>query len=373
MIESVLLTLLLAIFITHHPMVWILLILAFAAASKLVIEFLFHSFKSYISEKKKVDRRNTIFCSELTFSENKISRTNDDDSFINEFNENLQTIVHQTNRKNYSYWLQYHDIAHIARIKYGYSENSASDVFFCIPSNLETLNKRLIEYKNIVKQKNQEITFTSIISLEKLHWTTLVVAYNLSSKQFRAYYCDSFGTDLPNSANQFRNIKCANKIKELIYSLNKQFPELNEHKKKEIEQDLQRVAQAYMDKKNELVNIPINTDGIMSALTITLGIVGDNIRSSRAKQQNDYCNCGLFALENANKITQMLSKGKSFDEISKELSEYKFDLQEKRKEFAQTIIGDKKWKEDLENGLLCDLLPKLETCFISKVNNVRHF
>ncbi|MDG7053662.1 MAG: C48 family peptidase, partial [Wolbachia endosymbiont of Alcedoecus sp.] len=88
------------------------------------------------------------------------------------------------------------------------------------------------------------------------------------------------------------------------------------------------------------------------------------------KQQNDGCNCGVFALENASKITQMLSEGKSFDEIDKELSEYKFDLNKKRKEFAEALMNDEKWKEDLETGLLCDLSPRTATSLTSEVKNV---
>ncbi|WP_156768655.1 hypothetical protein [Wolbachia endosymbiont of Drosophila incompta] len=43
-----------------------------------------------------------------------------------------------------------------------------------------------------------------------------------------------------------------------------------------------------------------------------------------SKQQSDGYNCGIFALENAHKITQMLNEDKSFDEIDKKLSEYKY-------------------------------------------------
>ncbi|NSM56194.1 hypothetical protein HET73_00585 [Wolbachia endosymbiont of Atemnus politus] len=52
----------------------------------------------------------------------------------------------------------------------------------------------------------------------------------------------------------------------------------------------------------------------------------DNIKSSKTKQQKDGCNCGIYALKTARKITQMFNEGKLFNNIDKELSEYKFDL-----------------------------------------------
>ncbi|NSX83932.1 hypothetical protein GOM44_07365 [Wolbachia endosymbiont of Atemnus politus] len=103
---------------------------------------------------------------------------------------------------------------------------------------------------------------------------------------------------------------------------------------------------------------------MVSALEAVLEIGSDNIRSSTAKQQNDGCNCGIFALENARMITQMLKEDKLFDQIDAKLSEYKPDskqLEEKRREFAEALMNDKKWKEDLKNGLLCELPPRTET------------
>ncbi|MCV3769135.1 MAG: hypothetical protein K0T53_00105 [Wolbachia pipientis] len=76
------------------------------------------------------------------------------------------------------------------------------------------------------------------------------------------------------------------------------------------------------------------------------------------QQQNDDCNCGIFALENAHKITQKLSEGKSFNEIDKELSKYKINLNKKRREFTKVLMKDEQWKKDFKNGLLCELSPK---------------
>ncbi len=291
-----------------------------------------------------------------------------------EFHENLDTLVHQTNRKNYAYWLQQHDIAHIARIKYKYSEGFTDGVFFCIPGNLDSLNERLKEYKNKAEQENLKVTFTSVVNLGNLHWTTLVVAYNPDDKQFSAYYCDSFSAKLPSPGSKRSSIKLANEIKDKLFTpLTNQASELNAQGKKEMGQDVRKTAQTCRDKKNELINVPINTDNIVSALEAVLEIENCNIRSSGARQQSDGHNCGIFALENARRVTQMLNEGKSFDEIDKKLSEYKFDLNGKRREFAKVLMEDKEWRENLENELLCDLSPRTKTSSTSEVQHTGSF
>ncbi|MDR3131795.1 MAG: hypothetical protein LBU02_01710 [Rickettsiales bacterium] len=335
---SSLLTLPLAMLISR-PVVWAVMGVVLTVIYTVAIEPLFRWVKGYVSGKGA-----------------------DKDSGVGkEFSEDLQTLVHQTNRGNYDYWLQQHDIAHIARAVYNYSESSDGHIFFCIPGNLESLSERLREYKNKAEQENSKRIFTSVINLGGNHWVTLVVAYNSDNEQFRAYYCDSLSADLPSPGSQRKKIERASEIKGLIPPLTEQSRELNAQGREEMGQDVQKTAQTCWDKKNELVNIPIDTDSIVSALEAVLKIENCNIRSSKTKQQNDGCNCGIFALENAHKITQMLSEGKSFDEIDKELSGYRFGLNEKRREFAEALMNDKEWKKNLETGLLCDLSPRTAT------------
>lgn len=412
---SFLLTLPLAMLISN-PIVWILMGIVLTATYKMVIEPLFYLVKDYVDEKGTVKEEKSPKEQKFTRSKSlnsgldTISRqTNDSDKRVRrnsyspstdsgivpgsepassknsrrnsnasgdsglggkEFHENLDTLVHQTNRKDYTYWLQQHDIAHIARIKYGYSEGSTNGVFFCIPGNLESLSERLREYKNKAERKNSKRIFTSVINLGGNHWVTLVVAYDSNNKQFRAYYCDSFSTKLPSPGSKRSSIGLANEIKnKLVAPLTDQASKLNAQGKKEMGEDVQKTAQTCRDKKNELVNVPIDTDNMVSALEEILGIGSDNIRSSPAKQQNDSCNCGIFALENAHRITQMFNEGKSFEDIDKKLSEYKFDLNEKRREFAEALMKDEEWREHLENGLLCDLPPGTDTSLTSRVQN----
>ncbi|MDR0288831.1 MAG: hypothetical protein LBH78_02145 [Rickettsiales bacterium] len=371
-IGSPLLTFPLAMLISN-PIVWILMGVALAVTYKLAIEPLFYLVKGYVSGKGAGQDKDSGVGSEFSSEGSSSRRSSLDSGLDGEFHENLDTLVHQTNRENYAYWLQQHDIAHIARVKYGYSEDSADGVFFCIPGNLETLNERLREYKNKAERENSKRIFTSVINLGGNHWVTLVVAYNLGSKQFRACYCDSFSADLPSPGSQRKKIEHASEIKGLIPPLTEQSRELNAQGREEMSKDVQKTAQTCRDKKNELVNVPIDTDSIVSALEAVLEIENCNIRSSKTKQQSDGHNCGIFALENAHKITQMLSEGKSFDEIDKELSEYKFDLNEKRKEFAEALMNDEKWKEDLRKELLCDLLPGTQTSLTSGVKNVQPY
>jgi|GEM_PF-6876693 len=376
-IGSPLLTLPLAMLVSR-PVIWIMMGVALAAVYKVIVEPLYNWIKGYINGKRdgqNQDGDSGIVPGSGPGSENSSRRSSiaSQDSGLGgqEFSEDLQTLVHQTNRGQYDYWLQQHDIAHIARVKYGYSEDSADGVFFCIPGNLETLNERLREYKNKAERENSKSIFTSVINLGGNHWVTLVVAYNLGSKQFRAYYCDSFSADLPSPGSQRKKIEHASEIKRLIPPLAKQSRELNAQGREEMSKDVQKTAQTCRDKKNELVNVPIDTDSIVSALEAVLEIENCNIRSSKTKQQSDGHNCGIFALENAHKITQMLNEGKSFDEVDKELSGYQFDLNEKRREFAEALMNDKEWKEDLENGLLCDLSPRTATSLTSGVQNAQ--
>ncbi|WP_175937379.1 hypothetical protein [Wolbachia endosymbiont of Madathamugadia hiepei] len=340
-VGSPLLTFSLAMLISN-PIVWILMGVALAATYKFAIEPLFCWVKGYVSGK---------------------GADQDKDSGVGkEFSEDLQTLVHQTNRENYTYWLQQHDIAHIARVRYGYSESSEGDTLFCIPGDVNSLNSKLKEYKNEVAQRNPRKIFTSIANLGGNHWVTLIVTYNQADRQFKAYYCDSFGKKLPNKVEgQIKDyINLANEItEECVKPLDDKVDRLIRERGidpdnlslKEKKDDLEKTLNDARKYRNKLVSRQIDTNYIVGVLQETLEIEDDgNMRSSEAKQQDDGCNCGVFALENAHKITQMLNEGKSFDEIDKELSEYKFDLNKKRKGFAEALMNDGKWKEDLENG-----------------------
>ncbi|WP_265040225.1 C48 family peptidase [Wolbachia endosymbiont (group A) of Trypoxylon clavicerum] len=292
-IGSPLLTFPLAILISN-PVVWVLMGIILTVAYKLAKNYI-NGKRASQGEQKTQDGDSGIVPGSEPNSRNSSRRSSLDSGLGGkEFHEDLDTLVHQTNRKNYSYWLDDNDITHIARVVYGYSQSeySNNNVYFLAPSysnGWDELTKEFLQnYRGEFKQ-NSKLIFTSVLHINNNHWVTLVIKPDAGDKKFRAYYCDSFGNQLPDNV---LNI---------------------------VKRELQ---------KEEWVL---------------------DIRISPTKQQSDGYNCGIFALENAHKITQMLNEDKSFDEIDKKLSEYKFDLNEKREEFTRALMEDEKCKEDLRN------------------------
>lgn len=413
---SFLLTLPLAMLI-FYPVAWILMGIVLAATYKMVVEPLSHLVKGYVDEKGTIKEEKSPKEQKFTRSKSlnsgldTISRqTNDSDKRVRrnsyppsidsgivpgsepasshnsrrnsnalgdsglggkEFHEDLQTLMHQTNRVNYYYWLQEHDISHIARAVYNYSENSSCNVLFCIPGDVNTLNSKLKEYK--IEQGNTKKIFASIINLGGNHWVTLIVTCN-GNRQFRAYYCDSFGNKLPNEvegkvkddislANEIAE-KClvplSNEVGGLIWARENNPDNASLKEKKN---DVEKTLGHAREDRNKLVSKRIDTSYIVGILKETLEIGNDSIKSSAVNQQKDRCNCGVFALENAHRITEMLNEDKSFDEIDRELSKYKprlGQLHEKRREFAKALMEDEEWKESIaEGGILHDTIQQL--------------
>ncbi|MFP3024548.1 MAG: hypothetical protein ACEY3K_17370 [Wolbachia sp.] len=413
---SFLLTLPLTMLI-FYPVAWILMGIVLAATYKMVVEPLFHLVKGYVDEKGTVKEEKSPKEQKFTRSKSldsgldTISRqTNDSDKRVRrnsyspstdsgivpgsepassnnsrrnsnasgdsglggkEFHEDLQTLMHQTNRENYYYWLQEHDISHIARAVYNYSENSSGNILFCIPGDVSTLNSKLKEYK--IEQGNTKKIFASIINLGGNHWVTLIVTCN-GNRQFRAYYCDSFGNKLPNEVEGKvkDDISLANEIAEkCLVPLSNEVGSLIREREnnpdnaslKEKKDDVEKTLGHAREDRNKLVSKPIDTSYIVGILQETLEIGNDSIKSSAVDQQKDGCNCGVFALENAHRITEMLNEDKSFDEIDRELSKYKprpGQLYEKRREFAKALMEDEEWKESIaEGGILHDTIQQL--------------
>ncbi|OAM00347.1 MAG: hypothetical protein TV42_02110 [Wolbachia endosymbiont of Dactylopius coccus] len=309
-----------------NPVVWVLMGIILTVAYKMVVKPLFYLAKNYINgkgagqgEQKTQDGDSGIVPGSEPDSRNSSRRSSLDSGLGGkEFYENLDTLVHQTNRKHYDHLLTNSDIEHIARVVYGYlqSEHSDNNIYFLAPGYSNGMSKFtekcIQDYREQLKQNNALI-FTSVFHINGNHWTTLVIKPDTGSKKFNAYYCDSFGNQLPDN----------------------------------------------------VLNI---VEGELKKEGWTL-----DIRSSKTKQQGDAWNCGIFALENAHKITQMFNEGKSFYEIDKELSEYKFDLNEKRREFAEALMNDQEWKKDLESGFLCELPPRTKASSTSEVQHTGSF
>ncbi|QMV45658.1 hypothetical protein HC358_00585 [Wolbachia pipientis] len=277
-----------------NPVVWVLMGVVLTAAYKMVVKPLFHLAKDYInkkkapegekSEEKEVEPQKSPEKQEQTVANQERPKTPGRDSGIFECEKDKNSFLYRTENGDYKYHLSTTDIIDIAESKYrwiGYIDrkglkDTSQGVYFTCPDNLESsLHGQLKKYKS--QQEGKNLIFTSILNLNGNHWVTLVVAYNPNSVS-RAYYCDSFGKDLPNE--------------------------------------------------------------ILDALQKTLKMGRNNIRISKEKQQEDDYNCGIFALENAHRITQMFNENKSSDEIKRELSEYKpneEELKNKRIEFAKVL------------------------------------
>ncbi|WP_338482691.1 Ulp1 family isopeptidase [Wolbachia endosymbiont (group A) of Ophion costatus] len=267
-------------------------------AYKMVVEPLFYLAKNYINGKRaskgeKSEEKDTELQDLQGKTPEKQARpkTPDRDSGVitSEIAIDNNSFLHQTEKeKNYNYKLTTTDIRDIVKSKYGWIahknkkglKDTSEGVIFACPDSTSSLEQELKEYKNKVEREGSDLVFTSILNLNGNHWVTLGVSYDEKSEKFRACYCDSFGEPLP--------------------------------------------------------------EEVSSALQKTLGIDNSSIRNSKAKQQDDKYNCGIFALENAKKITDMLKAGKSFDEIDDQL---KYELSseqliEKRKEFAKALKKD---------------------------------
>lgn len=294
---SFLLTLPLAMLISN-PIVWILMGIVLTATYKMVIEPLFSLVKDYVDGKRaskgeKSEEKDTELQDLQSKTPEKQARpkTPDRDSGVitSEIAIDNNSFLHQTEKvKNYNYKLTTTDIRDIVKSKYGWIahknkkglKDTSEGVIFACPDSTSSLEQELKEYKNKVEQGDNNFIFTSILHINGNHWVTLVIKPDTGDKKFKAYYCDSFGEPLP--------------------------------------------------------------EEVSSALQKTLGIDNSSIRNSKAKQQDDKYNCGIFALENAKKITDMLKASKSFDEIDDQL---KYELSseqliEKRKEFAGALKKD---------------------------------
>ncbi|WP_341808540.1 hypothetical protein [Wolbachia endosymbiont (group E) of Neria commutata] len=275
--------------------------------------------------------------------------------------------------------------------------NPHKSVIFTCLGEIETLKCELEEYK-VKVERDSNLLFASVLNINGNHWVTLVVAYNPKDKQFRAYYCDPFGNGLPKlshidqqkkdrtsvlkdpsalkefqeymsfSSNLFdenliwqrekeEHVKerldyvrkqidkliskgISNKIlQEWIDSLSKLIDDLIQQRKDGVTEDLDSIKNRVhaLSKKNNVISL--DKDYVTYLLQQILEISDDNIRSSKAEQQKDTWNCGIFAPKNAKIITDALKAGESFDEIDAKL---KYTLSpkqliEKRKEFAEAL------------------------------------
>ncbi|WP_265039233.1 ankyrin repeat domain-containing protein [Wolbachia endosymbiont (group A) of Yponomeuta plumbellus] len=113
--------------------------------------------------------------------------------------ENLRTLESATAEKDYHYWLQQHDIADIARIKYDYGIDGA-DTLFEIVGSPEHIVNQLQQFQNSVTTRGERRPLTLIVNLDNNHWVTLVVSHQ--NGQYNGYYVDSLGNNVPDNIRQ---------------------------------------------------------------------------------------------------------------------------------------------------------------------------
>ncbi|WP_264337371.1 hypothetical protein [Wolbachia endosymbiont (group B) of Dolichovespula media] len=112
--------------------------------------------------------------------------------------EDRRTLESATAEKNYRYWLQQHDIADIARIKYRYGAEGANTIFSIVGS-LDHISSQLQQFQNSVRDGEQR-PLTLIVNLNNNHWVTLVVSHQ--DGQYNGYYADSLGNNVPDGIRQ---------------------------------------------------------------------------------------------------------------------------------------------------------------------------
>ncbi|WP_264685239.1 ankyrin repeat domain-containing protein [Wolbachia endosymbiont (group B) of Parapoynx stratiotata] len=110
--------------------------------------------------------------------------------------ENLRTLESATAEKDYHYWLQQHDIADIARIKYDYG----IDTLFEIVGSPEHIVNQLQQFQDRVTTRGERRPLTLIVNLDNNHWVTLVISHQ--NGQYNGYYVDSLGNNVPDNIRQ---------------------------------------------------------------------------------------------------------------------------------------------------------------------------
>lgn len=178
-----------------------------------------------------------------------------------------------------------------------------------IVGSTDQMIKQLNSFKNNIEKNEGSKRLIFIVNIHNGHWVTLAV--NHDSKQFNAYYYDSLN-----------------------------------------------------DKDHRSTFTKILKKG--------LGMNESNIRFFNEKTQDDGSNCGIFALEAASRINQMLHKGISFDDMDTVLLEFKptaNEFKEFRNQLAEILSTDKERSEfavtDVSQSASSNVCPnKVSLCHI---------
>lgn len=286
------------VLLVSNPVAWAVLGVAFIVLSGLalaIIKPLFHLAYDNINKEKYQIEAPSSLLNGVEVNREELLRSS-------------ENFVSETIKGNYGCWLTSNEIEDIAEKKYGYLNEDNVVMFGVWPlyhykekvdSSSEKIRKRIESlgkdsyfevYRDRIKETGEPTCCTLILGL-KDHWVTLTIAYDNESKRFRAYYCNPFGGTYNGIDREL--LKCLEEGK--FFSLRK-----------------------------------------------------EDIRVNKTKQQKNGYDCGIYALESAKIMTDMMKEGRSFDDIDKKLAEYvhadkeqeEKRLQGKREEFARVLIND---------------------------------
>lgn len=113
--------------------------------------------------------------------------------------EELPTLESATAENDYHYWLQQHDIADVARVRYDY-KTGETDRLFEVVGSVNHIASQLEKFQSKVTTDDKRKPLTLIVNLDNNHWVTLVVSHQ--NGQYNGYYADSLGSNAPDNIRQ---------------------------------------------------------------------------------------------------------------------------------------------------------------------------
>ncbi|WP_353272531.1 hypothetical protein [Wolbachia endosymbiont (group A) of Urophora cardui] len=113
--------------------------------------------------------------------------------------EEFSTLESATAENDYHYWLQQHDIADVARVRYDY-KTGETDRLFEVVGSVGHIANQLEKFQSKVTTDDKRKPLTLIVNLDNNHWVTLVVSHQ--NGQYNGYYADSLGSNAPDNIRQ---------------------------------------------------------------------------------------------------------------------------------------------------------------------------
>jgi ankyrin repeat protein len=233
--------------------------------------------------------RDSAFARRSTANPNKKTRLDPSVQIV----EAYDAFEQETARGNFNYWLQYQDIADIARIVFASYRTQTNNGRFVVVSDLgDNFARELQDFKAAMLLPNHAETgrLSFIINLSGMHWVTLVVHYQQ----------DEFNQE--NELDQDNGFSAFYMDSMLGMSLKDSIP-----------QEIARVLQYFAIKTTNLSFL----------------------------QQEDDVNCGLWALENTDLINKVLDNNNLFQWLASrenDAGEYTSEYFRERRQYYASLL-----------------------------------